>query len=866
MTLSIHSISPDDIDRLRRIARRYESLASADGAIVWVVDPALRPTGRNLQWERYSGQSPDAYAQLGWLSAVHPDDIHSFREQVARALASGAPLAMEYRLRRADGAFRRNWIRAIPVLERGQVVEWIGTVADVEDARQAADDLAAMEERLRAAHAAAGVGTWEWHLERNQVRWSAEIFQMLGLDPSAAANPLAWIERIHPDDRQAVVDRWEAALRGGATHATDTFRMLLPEGGTRWILSSAVIFRRASGEAVRAVGLNMDVTAQRHLQEQMEAALAEQRDVRARLLALTDGADHLLATRDESAARAGVIDLARRVLPADAYAIWWLDATRGEWRVVHSTGLSPAYAAQRLEGGLLTFTQPLIVDDTGASEVLEVRRAAYEAEGIVSVLTVPLPIRGERRATLVIYHRRPHRSTETELRVGMALGQIAAAALGNAEANAAQDRSRAAAERHAVRMAFLADASALLGSLDYATTLREVARLAVPRITDWCAVDMLQPDGSVARLVTAHVDPDKVELARTLAERYPTPPDAPTGVPNVLRTGAPEFYPAISDDLLVAAARDDEHLAILRDLGLHSVLVVPLTARGRTLGAISFVSATPDRAISEDDVTVLVEVGRRAALAIDNARLYQDVEIANRSKDEFLALLSHELRTPLNAIMGWSHMLRQGLPADMQSHAVDVIGRNAQTQKQLVEDLLDVAKIAAGKIDLQRAPVDLRDIGRSALDSVLPAAQAKGLTLSLDAGGEPVLVEGDVNRLQQVTSNLLSNAIKFTDAGGRISIHVAADAEGASLSVADTGIGISPEFLPHVFERFRQAETSLARTYSGLGLGLWVVKQIVEAHGGRVTAGSGGVGAGTTVRFVLPGMSPGTSHDAPGGS
>ena len=852
MTLPLPSEGFSETDRLRRIARRYEALTIAEGTVVWVVDAQLRPTGRNALWEQYSGQPPEQYAELGWTAAVHPDDRERFLQEAAGAVERGAPLTTEFRLRRADGAYRRHLVRAVPVVEEGRVVEWIGTATDIEDARQAADDLMAMEERLRTAHAAAGIGTWEWHLARNEVRWSSEIFHMLriGLDTTPA--PSLWSDRIHPDDRDTVSQRWEEALRSRATHFADTFRMRLDDGSVRWVLTSAVIFRSATGEAVRAVGLNMDVTAQRTLQEQMEVALAEQRDLRLRLLALTDGADSLLSVRDETGARVAAVDLAERVLPGDAYAVWALAPDRGEWRIAYSRGLSDAYAAERIQGDALSFTQPLAVDDITSVPVVMMRQQAYEAEGIQALLTLPLPIHGERRATLVIYHRRPHRTTETELRVGMALGQIVAAALSNAETNAERDRAKAATERHARRMAYLAEASAALGSLDYEATLRHVAQMAVLRVSDWCAIDVVQNDGTVERLVTAHKDPAKVQWAERLQQRYPPDYSAPAGVGNVLRTGNYEFHPLITDEMLVSAARDAEHLAILRELGLRSVLIAPLTARGRTLGAITFVGATPEHLISEDDVTVLTEVARRAALAIDNGRLYRDVQMANRAKDEFLALLSHELRTPLNAIMGWSHMLRQGLPADMHQHALDVIARNAQTQKQLVEDLLDVARIAGGRVDLQRTVIDLREVGRAATDSALPATHAKGLTLALEIPREPVLVDGDLNRLQQVTSNLLSNAIKFTDTEGRITVRVSRTPDGAELSVADTGAGIAREFLPHVFERFRQADTSLTRNYAGLGLGLWVVKQIVDAHGGKVRADSAGVGQGAVVGFTLP--------------
>jgi PAS domain S-box-containing protein len=718
---SVRSSTSSDLQRLQREARRYEALTAAEGIIVWVIDPELRPTGRNEAWERYSGQSFDDYAQRGWISAIHPDDLDRFRTVAAAAMAAGSALSVEFRFRRADGVYRRNLIRAIPILEDGTIIEWIGTATDVEDARQTADD---------------------------------------------------------------------------------------------------------------------------------------QRDLRARLLALTDGAEALLATRDAEHARSGVVDLARRVLEGDAYALWWLDAARREWRIVHSLGLSVEYAAQRLEGGPVKFVQPLGITDVFANDRLQARRGAYAAEGIRSMISVPLPIGEQRRATLVIYHRTRHEATETELRVGLAFGQLAAAALWNAETYETLLRSRLSAERHAARLAFLADASARLGSLEYETTLREIAQLAVPRIADLCSIDLVQPDGSVERIVTAHTDPAKVELANRLATRYPTDPLAATGVPNVLRTGKAEFYPDLPGDMLAKAAHDADHLAMLRELNLRSVLLAPLNARGRTLGVITFVSGGSDGAFSEDDRTVLTEVARRAALAIDNARLYRDAEIANRAKDEFLAILSHELRTPLNAIMGWSHMLRDGLPEDMSRHAIDVIGRNARSQKQLVEDLLDVARIASGRLDLDRVLVDLRDIGRTGVDSVLPAAQGKEITLSLEAGSETALVTGDVNRLQQVAANLLSNALKFTDPGGRVTVRVASRADVVEMSVTDTGIGIPQEFLPRAFDRFQQGDTSHTRPYPGLGLGLWVVKQIIEAHSGTVRAESRGASQGARVTVTLPSAGP----------
>ena len=241
-----------------------------------------------------------------------------------------------------------------------------------------------------------------------------------------------------------------------------------------------------------------------------------------------------------------------------------------------------------------------------------------------------------------------------------------------------------------------------------------------------------------------------------------------------------------------------------------------------------------------------------AAALHEQRQLRAEAERANRAKDEFLALLSHELRTPLNAIMGWAHMMRDGLPDDMAHHAVEVISRNARSQKQLVEDLLDVARIAGGKLDLERSDVDVREVARAAVDAALPVARQKNIELSITCPSAPALAHADPNRLQQVSANLLSNALKFTDTGGRVRVRVSDSSAACGLAVEDTGIGIAPEFVPYMFERFRQGDASLNRSHGGLGLGLYVVKQVIDAHGGKVWAESDGVGKGTTVHVQLP--------------
>ncbi|AUX40238.1 histidine kinase [Sorangium cellulosum] len=298
-----------------------------------------------------------------------------------------------------------------------------------------------------------------------------------------------------------------------------------------------------------------------------------------------------------------------------------------------------------------------------------------------------------------------------------------------------------------------------------------------------------------------------------------------------------------------------QHPEWLDDGGQHppprGYLAVPLTAAdGRNMGAIQL-SDRHDGEFSDDDETVLVQLAQLAAIAIQNC-VHAEAREANRMKDEFLATLSHELRSPLNAILGWTHLLR-GEPFDEQrvSHGLEVIERNAAAQAKLIEDLLDVSRITAGKLRISAAPMALAPVVETAVDAIRPGAEARGLTV--DVALDPAVeVNGDADRLQQVVSNLLSNALKFTRPEGHIHVSLRRAGASAELSVRDTGEGIAPDFLPFLFERFRQADSTSRRKHAGLGIGLSLVRDIVEAHGGSVVAESAGLQQGSTFVVRIP--------------
>jgi PAS domain S-box-containing protein len=610
---------------------------------------------------------------------------------------------------------------------------------------------------------------------------------------------------------------------------------------------------RKRGELEREELLAREQQARREAEE----ALGVARSIEDSLGVLVEASGVLLGSLTIEDVQPAILDISRRLIAADAYAIWRGDPQAKVWRIVSSAGLSEEYRGHRIEGwepGNFVFDEPVIAESVEQVQLLEARRELYKSEGIHSLLAVPIRIHGHAFGTLTYYYRQPHRFSDRELRVATALANLSSAAISSAELYDEQRRLRAEAQMSERRSNFLAEASSVLSStLDYEATLARVAQLSVPDLADWCAVDISEEDQSFRRLAVAHVDPLKVEWAHEIQKRYPPDMDAPRGMPQVLRTGVSEIYPEISDEMLADAAIDEEHLRLLRGVGLSSAMIVPLLAHGRTHGVVTFISAESGRRYGAQDLALAEDLARRAAVAVENARLYQAAQKANRLKDEFLATVSHELRTPLTSILGWAHLLRAGrIDEKSASSALETIERNARAQSQLIDDLLDVSRIITGKLRLDVRQVDPGSLIEAAIEALRPAAEAKDVRIQkvLDTG--VISVAGDPARLQQVVWNLLSNAIKFTPKGGRVQVRLERVNSHIEIAVSDTGIGIKPAFLPHVFERFRQADQKTTRQYGGLGLGLAIVRHLVELHGGTVQAESTGEGQGATFVVKLP--------------
>jgi signal transduction histidine kinase len=424
----------------------------------------------------------------------------------------------------------------------------------------------------------------------------------------------------------------------------------------------------------------------------------------------------------------------------------------------------------------------------------------------------------------------------------------------NGELLRREREARAAAEQAERRAAFLAEVGMVLDdALDYETAFRSLVRLTIPRLADYCLIDEMEADGGTRRIARAHVDPEKQKV---LWDRVRHPPEADPDHHPVMKAigrGQSVLVGECTDQVIDTIAHDAAHRVILTEvLRLHSFMVVPLVARGRVLGLITLAFSDSGRRYGPAELALAEEMARRAALAIDNARLYGQAQQAVRAREGVLAVVSHDLRNPLASILlNTSTLLEMSGPGGLDPWVADSLRQTialVEQSNRLIEDLLDVSRVANGSITLLRAPHDLRDLATRAERMLRPLAQDRGLTLRVSVPAAPVPAQVDGDRVLQVLSNLVGNALKFTPAGGRIDVAVEQANGVARVTVRDTGIGIAADELEHVFDPFRQVGDADRR---GVGLGLPIARGIVEAHGGRISASSD-PGVGSVFTFTLP--------------
>jgi signal transduction histidine kinase/PAS domain-containing protein len=477
---------------------------------------------------------------------------------------------------------------------------------------------------------------------------------------------------------------------------------------------------------------------------------------------------------------------------------------------------------------------------------------SFKRGGEVSVASLPLFAQGRCIGGLAFVFAGARRFPEDERAFLQVMSWHSAQALERGRLYAAEKQARANAQANERRSALLSSIGTLLTtSLDHASTMGAITRATVPAIADWCLVELEDERLAGRPVMAAHVDPEKVPLVVELSRRYRALGHSEHGIPAVIRTGKSQLYRMIDLPSLRDAFPADPELGELYiRTGMASAMVVPINARQRTIGAILLVSVRLEHLYGDEDLAMAEEIGRRAGTTIDNARLYREAREADRLKDEFLAMLGHELRNPLSPILTALDLMNlRG--TDAFAHERTIIARQVQHVVQLVDDLLDVSRIIRGKIHLQKAPVDLAQVIAKAVEMASPILERRSQRLSVQAPAGLTLF-ADEGRLAQAIANLLTNAAKYTEPDGAIAIIVETEPGHVRICVSDSGIGIAPELLPKIFDLFVQAQGSLDRAGGGLGLGLTIVRNMVELHGGSVAAHSDGLGRGSEFVIRLP--------------
>jgi PAS domain S-box-containing protein len=597
----------------------------------------------------------------------------------------------------------------------------------------------------------------------------------------------------------------------------------------------------------------------RDITERRNAELAVQR--LARLHRVTAALSRALSPKDVASA---AITEGSQVLGASAAVFSILSSDRAELEVIVASGLAPA--AAELEGRVLLSSetarteafrtqQPVFLESPEDFRYRYPGTADPDAEIPGSRAVYPLVADGHALGT-ISFGFPDWRSISGEERMLMhGLCSQCAQALDRARLYEAERNARAEIEAAQRRSAFLLEASTTLASsLEYEDTLARIARLAVPRVADFCIVELAGEQGTSVPVEIAHVDAAKREVACELRRLYPPDASARRGVPNVLRTGRSELYESVPDELLRDGKHDVDQMRLLTELGLPraSLMVVPMVARGRTIGAITLISTDSGRRYGLRDLNMAEDLAHRAAVAVDNARLYLEAREAVRTREDLLGIVSHDLRNPLAGMLMRCALLLETLPQDESGERIrrdiEAMNRSAHRMERLLRDLLDFASIQAGRLGVERKPQPVAELLKEGMESLYALAGKRRIEdHTREIGDNGVQVLCDRERFLQIFSNLIGNALKFTPQDGSVTVRASQRDAEMMFSITDTGPGIPKEESTKIFQKYWQGRGG--RT--GAGLGLYIAKALVDAHGGRIWVESA-PGSGASFFFTLP--------------
>ena len=890
----------------------YRTLSEAVPDFIWSCSDDGKVDFVNLRWLEYTGMNLEELNAGGLEQVSHPDDFPHVMQQWELARQTGEPLEVECRYRRKDGLYRWFMVRAVPLQDgKGDCVQWIGTTTDIQERKQAEMALQKSETLLNALLASSPIGLAFLDPDLRYIQANEALAVINGLPLTEHLGRSVW--DILPERApqiatiaQQVMQTQEPLLNrevSGETHPAGVYRhclvsyypVCLPEGQVLGVgvTSMDITDRKRTEQAQQFLAeasqvLSSSLDYQTTLTSIAQLTVPQLADWCTVHLVEEDGSVQPLATTHVNPAKIAWAQAINQKYPFDP------DSPRGVAQVLR-TGQSELYP---------DIPDYLLVEAAKDAEHLRLLREV----GFTSVMIVPLVVRGRTLGAIsFITAESGRRYQPADLVLAEELAHRAALAVENARLYRQAQQARQTAEVAAARTLRLQSVTAAFSE---ALTSTQVAEVAVTQGIAALEVQagfvaLLTDNGTMLEIV------ESVGLPQTVIDAWQHfPITASVPIAETVRTGEPIFLESVE----AFATRYTILSHVPPMTGNQTFACIPLTVEGRTLGGLSF-SFPEAIPFSEEDRAFMITLGHLCGQAITRARLYEaeqqaravseaaraEAEAANRIKDEFLAVLSHELRSPLNPILGWTKLLRsRQFDPKATDRALETIERNAKLQTQLIEDLLDVSRILRGKMVLHVAPVNLVTTIEAALETVRLAAQAKDIQIQTVLDSQVGQVSGDANRLQQVVWNLISNAVKFTPTGGWVEVRLETVEDGlntsrllvqrgvkplalragnaqqaiasaqverfdqpsnvkpsthyAQIQVKDNGKGISPEFLPHVFEYFRQESSATTRKFGGLGLGLAIVRHLVELHGGTVFVESPGEGLGATFTVRLPVM------------
>jgi PAS domain S-box-containing protein len=827
-------------DALRESEARFQLATEAIAGMVYECDFKAGTVVRSSGLQQLIGYSPaEAEPTIDWwYSRIDPFDRPEIEKRLQAARSGDSRhLETEYKILHRDGTYRAVWDSAILIRnEHNEVVKMTGSTIDATDRIRAEEEAKSTRDRLALALSAGGIGTWDWDVANDLFRPDESMLNIIGIDRDRTHDQSlnAFLDKIHDDDRSRVREAIDTALRLGGPYEQE-HRLVLADATETWVVSRGRVEHDEHGRAIRFPGVVIDITEKRKADDRLRFQL----------------------------------DLTKSITDNATTAIFMMDAKS------RCTFANPA--AEKMTGFRLEELRGQLLHDVihhhhsdGTPYPIEdcpIDRALPEQTEVRDHRDVFIRKNGEFFPVFcnarVIYKQ------------DIAVGTVIEVRDTTAEIKAEQAAK------------FLADASEIFaGVQDLKSTLRQVAAHPVPFLCDWSAVDLLDDENGIVRVASSNVDPPNVSIALSPNNPNPAAWGSSDLTKNVISTACPQRIPAEDDvssepadgpSLISTGQRsagtdadgrwetptptgasneadadDEARLGTVKQMPPGPVMATPLIVRGKAFGSLIFVRFDPAKPFTSADLELAMELARRVATAIDNAKLYENLCEADRRKDEFLATLAHELRNPLAPIAHGLQLMKVAAAPDVVVQARLMMERQVSYLVRLVDDLMDISRISRGKLDLQLHPVTLAQVINSAVETCRPLFEEYNHTLRVVLPEVDVVVRADILRLSQVFLNLLNNAAKYSDSGSTITIEASVAGDHVEVAVIDNGIGIEADQLPKVFDLFSQVDGSLEKSRGGLGIGLSLVKRLVDMHGGHIVAHSDGPGTGSRFVVTLP--------------